>query len=85
MTTGIAQNKATNSVVLNGVKNGDATWVAIIVEPSGSWAINGSATIEKICWANGTRQMNMTSTDTPALTNRERSSIRCEISEPSSS
>ena len=33
-TTGIARNRATKKVVLNGVRNGEATWVAISWRPA---------------------------------------------------
>jgi hypothetical protein len=80
----MAKNKATNSVVLKGVRNGDATCVAIIVAPSGSCAISGSATLVKITCANGTRQMKINRTATLAFKILDRNSTRWEISVASS-
>ncbi len=42
-------------VVLNGVKKGEATWVAIMVDPSGSCSIKGEAILVKIKSENGAR------------------------------
>ena len=40
---GIEMNTATTSASLKGVRKGDATWVAIMLVPSGRWASNGVA------------------------------------------
>ena len=70
------KNKAANIVVLKGVKNGEATCVAIMLEPSGSCRISGNATLLKIKSENGAIQRNNSKTQLPALSNLERSSTR---------
>ena len=41
---GIDTNTAVTRASLNGVRKGDATWVAIMLVPAGSTFINGLAT-----------------------------------------
>ena len=57
-------------------KNGDATWVAIIVEPSGSKLRNGSDKYKYKSLENGNKHANSRTTSTTALSKRLRSSIR---------
>jgi hypothetical protein len=73
---GMARKTAAASASLKGVRNGDATCVAIMLVPAGSCAMRGPATVVKIQSANGTRQMKIRSTATTILRSRVRSSTR---------
>src|SRR4051812_5197059 len=76
--TGIAANSATKKASLIGVRNGEATSVAIIVPPCGRCLISGIASQPYSLFANGISASRITSTAATALSSRSRSSIRCE-------
>src|SRR5262249_13599067 len=63
---------------LIGVRNGDATSVAIIVPPCGRCLIKGSASQPYSLFANGISASRITSTAATAFRSRSRSSIRCD-------
>ena len=70
---------------MNGAKNGEATWVAIIVAPSGRRSISGLAISSYVSLAKGTRHRKIAITAIAERMSRERSSTRWETSVPSAS
>ena len=60
---------------LNGVRSGDATWVAIIALP-GRTSRNGNDTREKMSLENGSRQTKTSKTAPDIFSRRSRSSTR---------
>ena len=68
-------NSATKNVVLNGVRNGDATFVTISL-PSGTTLRSGSDTYSNTCRLNGVSASSTAKTANTAFMSRERSSRR---------
>ena len=77
-------NSATKNVVLNGVRNGEATFVTISW-PLGTTLRSGSDTISNTRCVNGDSAINTATTASTAFMSRDRSSRRCDMSVPSAS
>lgn len=58
----MAKKNDSTSTVLNGMRKGEATSVAMIEDPAGKYCINGCAKASKIAFANGNSATNMSIT-----------------------
>src|SRR4030067_2771593 len=74
---------AAAGVNLSGVRNGEATSVAIMLMPAGSTSMSGCAMSAYTRFENGTSAINPTPTAPSAYMRRLRSSMRCETNPPS--
>ena len=75
----MAIKMATTIASLNGVKNGDATSMATIEEPSGSCEVSGPDSLLNNQLAKGASPRKIRITATTTRNRRSRSSIRCEM------